>query len=295
MIRIPLPKVFNKKLLFQYLKRSPNEITFHVLSDSIVLKLFPLADRLILCQLDFIGDEFILTFPDTKPSPEEGKAIKEYCISWFDLETDLDAFYHVLEKDPIVKPVIHNHRGLRMVKAPDLFEAISWSIIGQQINLPFAYTCKKALVEKVGKKLLFEGITYYAFPEPDAVLTISDETFRAMKFSSQKVKYIRIAANEIKSGKLRKSELEELSFIDAKARLIELKGIGNWSANYVLMRCLGFKEAFPLEDVGLHNALKFLLKRDSKPSLLEIKELAKKWSGWEAYVTFYLWQSLLKD
>jgi len=138
----------------------------------------------------------------------------------------------------------------------------------------------------VGKSISFEGNLHCTFPEPKAILSIDDETFREMKFSSQKVKYLRIAAKEILSGQLSKNTLEELPFITAREHLIHLKGIGNWSANYVLMRCLGFKEAFPLEDVGLHNALKTLLKREKKPS--------QKWQRWEAYVTFYLWQSLLK-
>ena len=58
------------------------------------------------------------------------------------------------------------------------------------------------------------------------------------------------------------------------------------------MRCLRHPDAFPLADVGLHNALKKVLNRTEKPSMAEIEDWAKNWSGWRAYATFYLWRTL---
>jgi DNA-3-methyladenine glycosylase II len=290
LLEIPLPSIFNQKLLFQYLNRSPNEITFDVQSENVIYKLFDFQDELILTKLIFTTSQIQIESLNKKPRPSQIEKIKLYVKSWFDLETDLNEFYQMASKDAILKSVIKNLPGLRIVKSPDFFEAISWSIIGQQINLPFAYSCKKALVEKVGKRLVHENKTYYSFPRPIDVLRISDSEFREMKFSGQKARYIRGVAEEMISGSI---SLTNLSFEEAKTRLIALKGIGNWSANYVLMRCLGFKEAFPLEDVGLHNALKKQLVLEAKPSLDEIKIFAQNWKGWEAYATFYLWQTLL--
>lgn len=68
--------------------------------------------------------------------------------------------------------------------------------------------------------------------------------------------------------------------------------MGKWTADYVAMKCLKKVEAFPIADVGLHNALKFQLGLDKKPSIDDIKEIAVNWRGWEAYATFYLWRSL---
>ncbi|MCL4132258.1 UNVERIFIED_CONTAM: hypothetical protein GTU68_020221, partial [Idotea baltica] len=177
--------------------------------------------------------------------------IEEYIIDWFDLKTDLNAFYEQVKNDRVLGEITKDLNGLRIVKCPNLFEALSWSIIGQQINLPFAYSCKKALVQRAGEQLDFEGKVYYSFPIPARVLEISDEEFRAMKFSSQKVKYIRVVAEAIEMGNLSKESLSLLDFKKSRAELIKLKGIGNWSANYTLMRCLGYKEAFPIADVGL--------------------------------------------
>lgn len=78
----------------------------------------------------------------------------------------------------------------------------------------------------------------------------------------------------------------------AKKEEAEKHGFGPWTANYVMMRCLRDPSAFPIEDVGLHNALKQQLKLSEKPGLAEIRQLAAAWQGWEAYATFYLWRSL---
>lgn len=293
MLEMQLPNEFKQILLFQYLRRSANEITFETTGDRIVTKLFDLGKDLILAEIRFENGKIRIRFPDKQATESQEVYIKKYIADWFDLETNLGAFYTLAKKDPILKSITTDLKGLRMVKAPDLFEAICWSIIGQQINLPFAYSCKRALVERAGKQLHFKNKIYYSFPRPENVLEITDLEFRDMKFSGQKVKYIRGVANEIIKGNLSKNQLEKLSFEETKARLVKLNGIGNWSANYVLMRCLSFKEAFPIEDVGLHNTLKIILKRDTKPSLEEIRMLAKNWKGWEAYATFYLWQTLL--
>ena len=290
MIEIPLPGLFNQSLLFQYLRRSPNEIAFSVKDDNTVDKLFDINGQLLLARLSFSTNKIVVEILNKRATENDISFIRKYIICWFDLETNLEDFYAKINADYVLKPISKNLNGLRMVKSPNLFEAIAWSIIGQQINLPFAYSCKKALVEKSGRRLNHEGQIFFMFPKPEDVLKIDDQEFRIMKFSGQKVRYIRGVAEALLAGTLK---LEGLSFEQAKKQLIAIKGIGNWSANYVLMRCLVFKEVFPIENVGLHNALKNQLGRESKPSLDKIRELAKNWNGWEAYATFYLWQTLL--
>ena len=86
--------------------------------------------------------------------------------------------------------------------------------------------------------------------------------------------------------------LTGLSLTEAKEKLMEVKGVGNWTANYALMKTFRHRDAFPLEDAGVHNAIKNLKKLDRKPTLAEVTKLFKKYKGWEAYATLYLWKSL---
>ena len=95
------------------------------------------------------------------------------------------------------------------------------------------------------------------------------------------------------NNKISKEQLGKISFEEAHEKLVAVRGIGNWTANYVLMKCLRHQDAFPIEDVGLHNALRQQLRMDRKPTIAEIKKLAQPWKGWRAYAVFYLWHSLL--
>ncbi|WP_304232200.1 DNA-3-methyladenine glycosylase [Jiulongibacter sediminis] len=291
-LKIDLPKDFNKELLFQYLRRSSDEISFSLEGESI-FKLFFFATKAVLCKIDFNDRQISVDFLKSNPNTQEKEDIQKYIREWFDLDTNLSAFQEMAANDFILRPLLKQFPNLRIVKSPDLFEALSWSIIGQQINLTFAYQCKRRLIEYCNRSKKFEGKTYYAFPKPEQVFHIEDQVYTDLKFSRQKVRYLRTVSEAFTNNKLSKKELQSLSFTEAEARLTALKGIGKWSANYVLMRCLGFREAFPIADVGLHNALKKHLDLDHKPSISEIGEWAKNWKGWEAYATFYLWQSLL--
>jgi DNA-3-methyladenine glycosylase II len=86
--------------------------------------------------------------------------------------------------------------------------------------------------------------------------------------------------------------LESRNFKEVEKSLIKIRGIGPWTANYVLMRCLRFPTAFPIDDVGLINAIKTLLNMDRKPTKDEILALSIPWANWESYATFYLWRVL---
>jgi len=83
-----------------------------------------------------------------------------------------------------------------------------------------------------------------------------------------------------------------VSLKKAEQQLTSIRGIGPWTANYVLMRCLRYPDAFPIADVGLRNAIKYITKADRKPTKEEILVYAKDWRGFESYATFYLWRYL---
>lgn len=100
-------------------------------------------------------------------------------------------------------------------------------------------------------------------------------------------------AEAMLNGYLDKKQLMALPPKQVQEKLIGIKGVGSWTANYIRLKGLGDADAFPIKDVGLQNALKQLLKLDHKPSLVAIEELGKAWQGWRGYATMYLWQSLL--
>ncbi|MBA2408138.1 MAG: DNA-3-methyladenine glycosylase 2 family protein, partial [Chitinophagales bacterium] len=210
----------------------------------------------------------------------------------FDLETDIKPFYEMALKDELLKPLVKKYFGYRIVGIVDLFESLCWAIIGQQINLNFAYMLKQRFIMQFGERLLWNGKTYYLFPKIKKIAALEINSLLSLQFSKQKANYIIDVARAFESGNLSQHQIAGLSFEDAKETLLKLKGIGNWTANYVLMKTFHHPNAFPLEDAGLEQAIRRNLNLIEKPALQMIENIFKKYEGWEAYGTLYLWRSL---
>ena len=290
-ITILLPKEFNFETNFQFLQRSPKEV-LHRIDKNRVIKLLKIGDELILFSVRGGKGKLIVDFLQVEPSLVARKIIREFIEEWFDLKTDLKPFYALAGKDDLLKPIVKQHFGYRIVGQPDLFESLIWAVIGQQINLAFAFTLKQRFVEQFGEKVEYEGQLYHMFPLPEKVAKLTPEQLLAIQFSRQKAAYTIGIAQAFVENKISKARLAEMSLVEAKDELMKIKGIGNWTANYSLMKTFRHPDAFPLEDAGVHNAIKNLMKLKSKPSLDRVRKIFKKYKGWEAYATLYLWKSL---
>ncbi|UHA72179.1 DNA-3-methyladenine glycosylase 2 [Paenibacillus sp. 481] len=220
-------------------------------------------------------------------------AVRTEIDEWFDLQRDLRPFYAFAERDPILAPLAKRYSGLRIIGSSSLYHSLCWAIMGQQITMSFAATLKRRFVQQFGEYIEHDGERFYLFPRPEVVAKLTPEQVMPLQFSRKKAEYLIEVAVQIASGRLSKKQLIALnSFSDAVKQLTAIRGIGAWTANSVLMHCLRNPRAFPLADVGLHNAIKRLLKLEHKPSLAEMEQYGTRWAGWEAYATFYLWRSL---
>lgn len=292
-LNIPTPSDFSFEECLAHLMRSEQETVHQVIDHSIYKAIKIDGDEPILFIIDWKPDALHVRFPLTTPSAKQKEQTASFIIEWFDLTTDLNGFYELAKHDPILSPIVQNHYGLRIMGIPNLFEALTWAIIGQQINLTFAYTLNKRLVEKYGDFVEYEGKKFYTFPSFEMVASLTTDDLRALQFSTRKAEYIIGIAQLMQGGKLDKDILFKLETFEQKHLfLTTIRGIGPWTADYVLMKSLQESSAFPISDVGLHNALKKQLNLDRKPTMDELKELAETWKGWQAYATFYLWRSL---
>ncbi|GAB1445837.1 DNA-3-methyladenine glycosidase II [Flammeovirgaceae bacterium] len=273
------------------MERSPRELLHKVEGDA-VYKLVNYESEKILFKVSSSDSRLIVDFPIAVPNDEIKQKIERYIIEWFDIDKDLKPFYEMATKDPFLSHLAQQHYGYRIVGMPDLYESLVWAVIGQQINLSFAYTLKQQFVREYGKKLVFKDKEYFLFPEPGIVAYLSMEDLLKIQFSRQKARYTIGISEAFLDGTISKEKLKGLSLIDAKEKLMRIKGIGNWTANYALMKTFRHPDAFPLEDAALSNALRVFLQLDRKPTLNEIREVFVRYKDWEAYATLYLWRSL---
>lgn len=291
-IKIEIPRTFNFQRCLDYLSQSPLEIMHKVEGDK-VYKLMYFIGQPVVLKINQ-KDNFLVVknLNGGKLNVAWKHAIHNFIVDWFDLDRDLRPFYKMAANDNILNEVVKRYDGLRLMGIPDIFEAVSWAILGQQINLPFAYQLKERLVKKYGKSFKHKSKTYYAFPAPETIAKLSPENLRPYQISQRKAEYLIGVAKVMTEGRLDKDALLKLPPEAAKSKLLKIRGIGNWTANYVIMKCLRYPDGFPLEDVGLHNALKLQMKLPAKPDLATINKIGTKWQPWRGYATFYLWQTL---
>jgi DNA-3-methyladenine glycosylase II len=288
---ISVPETFDFKHCLSYLARSPREV-LHVCNGNEVTKLVRGKDRNILFRVTNTKRRLQVSVLNTSLTKDIKAAVESYVREWFDLDTDLEPFYALASRDRHLKVLVKEYYGYRIVGQPDLFESLVWAVIGQQINLAFAYTLKQRLVEKFGEQITIDGTTYYLFPEPRALADVNPDDLLTLQFSRQKARYIVGLAKSFASGEISREKLEAMPPDERMGALLAIKGIGTWTANYVMMRTFRHRTALPLGDAGLNAALRRALKLDRKPTAEEVLRVFRRYRGWEAYATLYFWKSL---
>ena len=162
-----------------------------------------------------------------------------------------------------------------------------WSIIGQQINFPFACQLKRRLIERAGTPFA-DGL--FAPPTPAAVAALDPADLLPHQFSRQKADYVVHTARLIASGQLNLTALRTMSATRAERTLLAVRGLGPWSVNYLMMRSLGLPDCVPLGDTGVTSGLQSLLKLEVRPDIDATRRLMTVFSPYRSLATAHLWQ-----
>lgn len=210
----------------------------------------------------------------------------------FGLDDDLDAFRAAVADDTLLLGLLDRLAGLRLIRTHSAFEALVWAVIGQQINLTFAFRLKSVLVRSYGIGLEHGGRTYWAFPRPQDLAAADPDSLAGTGLGRRKASTIVTAARLIESGELDLEGLARLPRAEADTRLLNLAGVGPWTAQYTLLRGLGDFGAFPASDLGLRVAAGRLYGCDGAAPMGMMRELAAHWGEWRGYAAFYLWNWL---
>jgi DNA-3-methyladenine glycosylase II len=203
------------------------------------------------------------------------------------LKRNLQDFYQLASQDPLLSPLVRRFIGLKPPQFPSLFEALVNAISCQQISLDAGLQIQNRLVESFGKTLDEDDRVMYAFPSPYEIRNCSISQLKKLGYSTNKSEtLIGLASAMTESaafaGLANKSNDEVISF------LCHLKGIGRWTAEYVLLRGLGRIEVFPSDDVGAQNNLSHLLHLDNKVDYKKISAIIAKWHPYAGLVYFHL-------
>ncbi len=207
------------------------------------------------------------------------------------IRTDLTGFYRLAASDPQLGRLVAPFRGVKPPRFASVFESMVNAIACQQVSLAVGIELLNRLAA-VNGAAAEDGVAR-GFPEPGVLATLEPAALRALGFSRQKGAAIVELARGVAGGRL---DLEGLAALDddaAVARLRALRGVGRWTAEYVLLRGLGRLHVFPGDDVGARANLQRWLCRRAPLDYDGVRRALARWQPYGGLVYFHLLLSSL--
>ncbi|HEU5379438.1 MAG TPA: hypothetical protein VFV38_28780 [Ktedonobacteraceae bacterium] len=202
--------------------------------------------------------------------------------------TDVSAFTNLTACDPTIADLARRFQGLKPPRFPTLFEAFLNAFACQQVSLDVGLLLLNRLTERYGLTWTDEQGTSAAFPGPEQLVNVSEAQLRTLGWSRQKARAALELASLLSQNPAHFARLEALSNEAICQAILPLRGVGRWSAEYVLLRGLGRIDTFPGDDVGAQNNLKTLLSLDEKLTYARINALTARWQPYAGFVYFHL-------
>ena len=206
------------------------------------------------------------------------------------LDVDGGRFMEIGERDPVVGGLQGRYPGLRPVCFYSPYEAAAWAIIGNRIRIVQAAKVKARMAEELGETVQIRGKQERTFPGPSQLLDLNG--FPGL--SGRKEEYLRGLSRAALEGKLEASYLRSLSATGALAGLKELPGIGDFSAELVLVRGVGVPDLLPTHEPRLGRAVAMAYGLGESPTAEELFEISEGWRPYRSWVALHL-RTMLED
>lgn len=213
------------------------------------------------------------------------------------LNTDLSGFYRLAACDRHLRTLAERFVGFRPPRFPTVFEAAVNAISCQQLSLEAGLTVLNRLVAHSGARFSRNDQVLFAFPKPCDIARLTPGALRKLGFSRQKAAALLDLARILAADEDRLEALTSLDDGLAAERLMELKGIGRWSAEYILLRGLGRLSVFPGDDVGGQNSLRRLMGLSAKRTLRydQVRAILRHWAPFQGLIYFHLLLANLEE
>ena len=213
-------------------------------------------------------------------------AVVERITFFLSLKDDLQPFYRLGRADPDFAPIIEHLYGYHQVKFLTPFENACWAVLTQRNPMKIAQQTKQALVEKYGSSLEVSGSVYWAFPEPMQIAVVDESELFKMIRNDRRTEYLVAVARAFSEAD--EEFLKTASDEAVEAWLRNIKGIGDWSATFIMVRGLGRMERVPLTEARLFEAASKVYGHGEELSRVDLKRIADKYGLWQGYWAHYI-------
>jgi DNA-3-methyladenine glycosylase II len=217
-----------------------------------------------------------------------GEAVARDVRRLLGLDFDLPGFYRMAKADRALGALIEPLYGMRPSLTPGGLEMLVGAITAQQVNLTFALSLRARLVRRYGQPRAIAGETVYAFPAAETLARAGAGALRAMQFSTRKAEYIRDLARAVTRGAL---DLDGLALTESAAVVDVLtaqRGLGRWTADWFLARCLGRGDVCPAGDLAVRKAFTRSYGRGRPLTERAIRRRARAWGPHQTVAVHYL-------
>lgn len=217
----------------------------------------------------------------------------EWQANWLmGLDYTLAGFYAMAEEDPLLAGLVGRFRGLKPPREPDLFETLITTILGQQISAKVAVVMQREIVRAYGQPLAFDDTTYYAFPTPERLADARVDGLRRCKLSQRKAEYIHAISREVANGDLYLEGLRHMGDETVISVLTERRGVGLWTAQWVLCHALGRFDVFPIGDLALLKTISRVYMDGRAVTPEELGAFSERWGQYRVPVITYLYAAI---
>ena len=291
----PVPP-FNFELTAGYHTYFQSRYGTDTMEDSVYRRLLDLDDKLVLASVRSIGTldapELALELQGPELSPDDVESATDR-VSWLlGVDQDLAPFYELGRADQAMAGLVEQFYGLHLPHTASVFEALVLAVLGQQISTSVARIIRTLLIETFGPSAEFDGETYYAFPRPASIWASSPAELHTMKLTQRKSEYVHGLAGSALDPEMGLECLEELTDLEIVEKLVALRGVGMWTAQWALIRAVGRPDALPLGDLALRRVVSRLFMDGEDVNDAKVEEIAQRWSPYRTYATVYLFSAL---
>ncbi len=202
------------------------------------------------------------------------------------LTGDPGEFERRVGRDRRLAGLIAGRRGWRIPRTRDPFDCLLWAIVGQQVNLRFAFKLRRVLFALAGEPA---GGGLVAPPTPEAVAGLDAADLLRRQFSRGKAEYVLGIADAVATGALPVEEMTGWPATRIERALLARRGLGPWSTHYVMMRGFGLEDCVPVGDSGLNRGLVRFFGLAAPPGRDETLRLMEPFRPYRSYATHHLW------
>ena len=289
--KLPATPPFDFGKSLDYLRRFPPPALDQAVADDSLIKAFRIQGQTLVSSV--CGGEGVpepglgyVLYSSSQVSEDLESAFLERLRSFLSLDDDLSQFYAMAEEDLHFRPIVQDLFGYHPVRFQSPFEAAVWAILSQRNRMATARNMYRRLVWRFGYEVELDGVITWALPEPQDIAVCNESDVAFVARNLRRGEFIIDAARAFAVAP--PDFLTTAEYAEVEAWLLGIKGIGPWSASFILLRALGRSETVPLPDRNILEAASRLYGEGVSLTSDDVLRIAQRYHPWQGYWAHYI-------